>query len=76
MSEDKRKRYRCDCSCGKTFYSAKSIFQEGFGMLDMGRASCPTCDISYQLTVDEENKCMKLTKWDEYIEKRKKGVNS
>ena len=66
------KRYRCDCPCGKTFYATKSIFQSEFGMPECGRGSCPDCETFYNLTVDEENNRMILTKWDEYLEKRKK----
>ena len=67
MSENNKKRYRCDCFCGNTFLACKSIFQE-WGKDDAGRGSCPRCNTSYNLTFDAENECMKLTEWDEYIE--------
>ena len=75
MSEDTRKRYRCDCVCGKTFYACKSIFQEHFGKDDGGHGSCPQCNAFYNLTFDAENECMELTKWDDYIDKLKKEKN-
>ena len=72
MSEDKRKRYRCDCPCGNTFWACKSIFQEFFKNDKAGHGSCPECKTFYNLTFDAENECMKLTKWEDYIEKCKK----
>lgn len=70
--KDTRKRYKCECPCGNTFWACKSILQQNFGSPELGSGSCPKCKVYYNLTVDEENECMKLTKWDDYIEKRKK----
>lgn len=66
--EDKRKKYRCNCLCGKTFYACKSIFHE-MGILDRGGGSCPYCKKFFNLTVDEENNKMILMDWDEFVKK-------
>ena len=70
MSEDKRKRYKCECKCGNTFYACKSIFHQ-MGMNENGCGSCPECQTFYNLTLDEENERMILTEWIEYIEGRR-----
>lgn len=67
--KDERKRYECNCYCGKTFYACKSIFQE-WGILDKGHGSCPECKTFYNLSVDEENGKMILTEWNKYLNKR------
>ena len=55
VMEDNRKRYKCECPvCNRVFWACKSIFQEGFGMADMGSGKCPGCNTFLQLTVDEE----------------------
>ena len=74
MLEDKRKRYSCKCPvCGIGFWACKSIFQEGFGMLDMGSGNCPNCKTHHKLTVDEANERMIVTPWEKYMEER--GLN-
>lgn len=71
LSEDTRKRYLCICPvCGHKFWACKSIFQEGFGMLDMGAGDCPKCGTRHNLTVDEKNNRMIVTPWKEYIKEK------
>lgn len=72
MDKDNRERYQCICPiCNKIFWACKSILQEDFGMLDMGSGSCPKCKTFHNLTVDEENKQMIVTPWEEYMKARK-----
>jgi len=70
MKKDTRKRYKCDCSCENVFYATKSLAQ-CMGKLDAGHGSCPKCKTFYNLTLDEENDRMILTRWEKYIEKIK-----
>ena len=72
--KDERKRYECNCKCGKTFYACKSIFQE-LGQLDLGHGSCPECFAFYNLSVDEENSKMILTEWNDYLKKMEDIIN-
>ena len=45
------------CNCQAEFHAALSIFQQGFGMLDMGSGSCPYCHTSLRLKfIPDENK--------------------
>jgi len=71
MSKDSRKKYFCKCPiCGHEFYACKSIFQEDFEMLDMGRGRCPKCKTVHNLTVDEKNEQMIVMPWEEYMKKK------
>ena len=71
MSKDTRKRYRCDCPiCDHGFWACKSIFQDDFGMLDMGSGSCPKCKTFHNLTVDEESERMIVTPWEEHMKNK------
>lgn len=69
MSEDTRKRYRCDCVCGHTFWATKSIFQT-WGVDHAGHGRCTKCDVFMNLTFDAENECMIVTPWEEHIKKK------
>ena len=72
MNKDTRKRYYCKCpECGHEFWACKSIFQQDFGMLDMGSGSCPKCKTYHNLTVDEKSERMIVTPWEEHIKKKK-----
>ncbi len=80
MVEEKRERYTCLCPvCGYEFYACKSIAQEAFGIEDAGHGSCPKCKTFHNLQLDEANKKMIVTPWDEYLKKleeRKQGVKN
>lgn len=68
MKIDKRERYSCECPiCNNEFWACKSIFQEDFGMIDMGSGTCPKCNTHHNLTVDEENKRMIVIPYDIYV---------
>ena len=73
---DTRKRYYCKCPiCSHEFWACKSIFQEGFGMPDMGSGRCQKCKTYHNLTVDEENERMIVTPWEDHM-KKKARVNN
>lgn len=66
--EIEKKKYKCKCPiCGCEFFAQKSLFQEMFKEIDMGHGSCPDCKEFLNLKVDEENECMIVTPWEEYI---------
>lgn len=71
--EDNRKRYECNCPCGKIFYATKSIMQE-WGILDRGHGSCPQCKTFYNLTFDEQTEKMILTLWDDFVKDLKEKM--
>jgi len=51
-------RFKIECpNCGEKAEVEPSIFQVKFGMLDFGRANCPSCNFAMKLTLvlDEEN---------------------
>lgn len=73
MVYNSRERYSCICPiCNNEFWACKSIFQEDFGIPDRGSGNCPKCKTYHNLTVDEQNKKMIVTPWEEYMN-RKKG---
>lgn len=71
---DTRKKYHCKCPiCGHEYWACKSLFQEAFGMQDMGCGSCPKCRTFHNLTVDEENELMIVTSWEDYTKKKEES---
>lgn len=59
ITKDGQKYYPADCCfCGKEFFAAASIFQLAFGILDLGRGTCPHCNQEQQLTFVPDKEIM------------------
>jgi len=69
MPEDKAKRYPIVCpGCGAQHDIAKSIFQETFGMYDLGSCICPKCKMHIHCSYIPESDRMEVVPYSEWWE--------